>query len=223
VHEGPAITPPAVGFAQGSLSWSGGIGPADVSDGEVAGTVGGVNHTLPRYLDQLNGVASTLVSTVNAAHAGGYNLAGTTTGLNFFEPAGTTAATIALSSDVAGRPEQVAAGGPSGVAGSGTLDGSVAKAIAGLSGRPDAADAAYRSLIGTLGVEAAAVQRRDAMQQNVLSQVDGARQSESGVNLDEELANLVQTQHAYNAAARVLTAIDETLDTLLSRTGRVGL
>jgi flagellar hook-associated protein 1 FlgK len=223
VAEGPASTSPAVGFAQVSLSWSGGIGPADVTDGEVGGMLGGVNGTLPRYLDQLNGVASKLVSTVNAAHAGGYDLSGTTTGLDFFDPVGVTAATIAVSGDVAGKPQLVAAGAPSGVAGTGTFDGSVAKAIAGLSSRPDGADASYRSLIGTLGVEAAAVQRRDAMQQNVLTQVDGARQSESGVNLDEELANLVQTQHAYSAAARVLTAIDETLEILLSRTGRVGL
>ena len=222
-QEGPSGTTPAVGFQEVSLNWAAGVGPADIGDGQLGGMLGGVNDTVPRYLDQLNQVAATLVSTVNAAHATGTNLAGTATGLHFFDPVGTTAATIAVSADVAGRPEQVAAGVPSGVVGAGTLDGSVAKAIAGLSGATGGADASYRSLIGTLSVEASAVQRRDLMQQSVLTQVDRARQSESGVSLDEELANLVQTQHAYSASARVLTAIDETLDVLLSHTGRVGL
>jgi flagellar hook-associated protein 1 FlgK len=41
------------------------------------------------------------------------------------------------------------------------------------------------------------------------------------VNLDEEMTNLIAFQHAYDAAAKVLTAMDEALDTLL-RTGLVG-
>ena len=49
-----------------------------------------------------------------------------------------------------------------------------------------------------------------------------AREAASGVNLDEEMANMVAYQHAYNAAARFLTAIDEALDTLVNGTGRVG-
>jgi flagellar hook-associated protein 1 len=43
------------------------------------------------------------------------------------------------------------------------------------------------------------------------------------VSLDEESVNLVSAQHAYQAAARVLTAIDQALDTLINRTGTVGL
>jgi flagellar hook-associated protein 1 FlgK len=53
--------------------------------------------------------------------------------------------------------------------------------------------------------------------------VDASRESVSGVNLDEEMTNMLQFQHAYSAAARMITAIDESLDTLINRTGRVGL
>ena len=53
-------------------------------------------------------------------------------------------------------------------------------------------------------------------------QVDAARDSVKGVNLDEEMVNLVQAQHAYSAAARLMTAVDETLETLIMRTGLVG-
>jgi flagellar hook-associated protein 1 FlgK len=42
------------------------------------------------------------------------------------------------------------------------------------------------------------------------------------VNIDEEMTNMLQFQHAYDAAARFLTAVDQTLDTLINSTGLVG-
>ncbi|HLZ38123.1 MAG TPA: flagellar basal body rod C-terminal domain-containing protein [Mycobacteriales bacterium] len=73
-----------------------------------------------------------------------------------------------------------------------------------------------------LGVQAQGVKRHLDMQRTVTEQVDLARTSASGVNIDEEMTNLVAFQRAYEGAARVLTAIDETLDTLINRTGLVG-
>ena len=64
---------------------------------------------------------------------------------------------------------------------------------------------------------------RDLQMQTVIStQVDAARESVSGVNLDEEMTTMMSFQHAYSAAARLVTAIDQALDTLISRTGIVG-
>ncbi len=42
------------------------------------------------------------------------------------------------------------------------------------------------------------------------------------MSLDEENVNLLTNQHAYQAAARVMTAVDEALDVLINRTGLVG-
>jgi flagellar hook-associated protein 1 FlgK len=53
---------------------------------------------------------------------------------------------------------------------------------------------------------------------SITSQID----SQSAVNIDEEMANLLTYQRGYEAAARVLTAIDAALDTLINRTGLVG-
>jgi len=36
------------------------------------------------------------------------------------------------------------------------------------------------------------------------------------------MANMIRFQHAYNAAARMMTAVDETLDTIIHRLGIVG-
>ena len=45
----------------------------------------------------------------------------------------------------------------------------------------------------------------------------------AGVSLDEEMVGLVKYNHAYNGAARVITAMDDALDRLINGTGRVGL
>ena len=52
---------------------------------------------------------------------------------------------------------------------------------------------------------------------------ENQRVSVSGVSLDEEMTNLIKYQHAYNGAARVITAMDDALDRLINGTGRVGL
>ncbi|WP_277674602.1 flagellar basal body rod C-terminal domain-containing protein, partial [Piscibacillus halophilus] len=44
----------------------------------------------------------------------------------------------------------------------------------------------------------------------------------SGVSLDEEMANMIKFQHAYNAAARSLTVVDEMLDRVINQMGIVG-
>jgi flagellar hook-associated protein 1 len=59
--------------------------------------------------------------------------------------------------------------------------------------------------------------------QAVLASIDNQRKSVSGVSLDEEMTNLVTFQRGYQASARMLTTIDQMLDTLINRTGTVGL
>lgn len=53
--------------------------------------------------------------------------------------------------------------------------------------------------------------------------VDDRRQAASGVSLDEEMTNLIRFQRGYQASARTMSTLDEMLDTLINRTGRVGL
>jgi flagellar hook-associated protein 1 FlgK len=77
-------------------------------------------------------------------------------------------------------------------------------------------------MIVELGVQAAVTGRNLGIQQVITTQVDAARESVAGVNLDEEMTNMLSFQHAYSAAGRLVTAIDETLDVLINRTGLVG-
>lgn len=81
----------------------------------------------------------------------------------------------------------------------------------------------FRSVVGQLGVQSQEMQRLQSNQKTIVEQVDSRRMSVSGVSLDEEMSDLVKFQHAYNASARVMTVIDETLDRIINSMGRVGL
>ena len=100
----------------------------------------------------------------------------------------------------------------------GLRDGSVAAKIAEIKGPGNA----YNALVLHLGIESRAVNRQVTTQSTVTQQVDAARESMSGVNIDEEMTNMVAIQRAFDASARFLTAVDSMLETLIKSTGLVG-
>lgn len=181
--------------------------------GSVGGLMTSLSVDLPAYASQLDSVAAALAGTVNGAQAAGYDLSGASGGPIF---SGASAATITVSMT---DPAKIAASGTTG----GNLGGSVALQLAGagtLSGGPNAV---YSVLIGGLGSQVQAVTQQACVQQSVTTGVDNLVQSQSGVSLDEESTNLLTYQRAYQASSRVLTTVDETLDTLINHTGRAGL
>jgi flagellar hook-associated protein 1 FlgK len=193
--------------------------PATVTGGRVAGLLATANVHVPRTISDLDKVAATLVTTVNAAHQTGQGLdTAADVNLNYWDPAGVTAASIKLSSDVDGNPTRVAAG----IAGSGALDATIAQQIAAMHQTSGSADSVYADMIGRLAIETQTMEQRSYLQTEVTNQADDARISVSGVNLDEELTAMITAQRSYEAASRMLTTIDQALDTLINRTGLVG-
>lgn len=81
----------------------------------------------------------------------------------------------------------------------------------------------YSDIVTRLGKTTSDVVRRDDAEKLVLEQLNKQRESNSGVNLDEEAINLIKAQQAFNASARALTAMDDLLNRLINGTGRVGL
>jgi flagellar hook-associated protein 1 FlgK len=76
------------------------------------------------------------------------------------------------------------------------------------------ADAAGR--IGLLGEQSGRALETENV---IMKQLHDLRQSVAGVNIDEELANMIRYQHGYNAAARFITTVNSMLDTLINRMG----
>ncbi|WP_025162494.1 flagellar hook-associated protein FlgK [Paraclostridium bifermentans] len=74
----------------------------------------------------------------------------------------------------------------------------------------------YNSMIQRLGNETQEVRRNEKNQSKVLKEIDNSRLNVSGVSLDEEMINLIQFQHAYNASAKVVSTIDSLLDVVIN-------
>ena len=98
-------------------------------------------------------------------------------------------------------PALVAASSVAPTAGVPAIDNGNADAIAQLRqlDRP-ASTPSYRKMIVELGVQSAVSQRNLGIQAVISTQVDAARESVAGVNLDEEMTNMLSFQHAYSAA-----------------------
>ncbi|NEK85557.1 flagellar hook-associated protein FlgK [Blastococcus saxobsidens] len=187
----------------------------------VGGTAGGqlnaLNTIIPGYRGQLDSLAAGLATAMNTAHSEGYDLTGTAGGPVFGTADGSpiTAANITV---MITSGDRIAA---SGVPGGPNLDRKNADKLAQLA-TTAGVDAGYRKMIVELGVQSAVSQRNLDIQGSITTTVDAARESVAGVNLDEELTNMLSYQQAYAAAGRMITALDEALDVLINRTGLVG-
>jgi flagellar hook-associated protein 1 FlgK len=189
--------------------------------GALGALVGLRNQELPGIRGRLDQVASELVSRVNAVHDTGVNPAGAT-GVDFFDPAGTTAGTISLSAAVEADAGAIAAGTGDGA---GTyLPGSTDVALE-LAGFRDTAQGppldasfgdAYAEFVGEVGRQAAAASRESEASANLQAQAETRRQRVSGVSTDEEMLDLIRHQQAFQAAARLVTTADEMVRSVLT-------
>jgi flagellar hook-associated protein 1 FlgK len=195
-----------------SLRWVDNNVAIAVGGGELAAGLEITGTVLPGHVAALDQVAGRLADRVNAQHRAGYGLDGVTD-RPFFS--GTTAASIAVA--VTAADHVAASSAPGGV-----LDTANADLLADLGTKSDSADAVYRGVVASLAVVAQNTGRRADIQTRVTNDVDLARLGTSGVNMDEEMTNMLSYQRAYEAAARLMTAMDEMLDVLINRTGLVG-
>ena len=146
-------------------------------------------------LSSLDNVAGQVISSVNALQPSS----------PFFT--GTSASTIAVSAN----PSTVQTSSSS------TSGADLAQSIGNLAG--GTADQSYAAFVAQVGNSVQSANSTQATQQAVLTAVSNQRQSVSGVSLDEEMTNLIQFQQAYQASARVMNAINSTLDTLINSVG----
>jgi flagellar hook-associated protein 1 len=154
--------------------------------------------TLSNYLTTLNGVANQLVTTVNGAISSADSQGATAP--PFFDPSGTTAATIAVNPSLSGTSTPYTA--------------AEASAVNALSG--GSAEQSYQAFVTQVGGDVQSAQNSQSTSQSLLTAIGNQRQSVSGVSLDEEMTNLIQFQQAYQASARVMSTIDTTISSLLS-------
>jgi flagellar hook-associated protein 1 FlgK len=188
--------------------------------GTAEGQLNSLNTIIPGYRKNLDDTAVSLATSLNAAHAAGFDLNGAAGKPLLGAPSGPiTAASLTV---LITSSDEVAASSVGPTGGVATLDHGNADAIAQLRQSTTGTDSSYRKMIVELGVQSAVASRNLDIQSVISTQVDAARESVAGVNIDEEMTNMLSYQHAYSAAGRLITAIDETLDQLINRTGLVG-
>jgi flagellar hook-associated protein 1 FlgK len=194
-----------------TASWA---GPPAGNAWSPGGRLGGLleasrpGGTLDGYLADLDTVATNLATMVNNAYPGDF----------FATGPGSAASTIRLDAAIAANPAVIVGG--TGAEGS----NDVALAIAAIQNNPASGiDATYHAFVAKIGSHVREAMRQEGNAQVLTDAVENRRQSVSGVSMDEEMSNLVRFQRSYQASSRAMSTLDEMLDVLINRTGRVGL
>lgn len=205
-------------------TWMGYNTPVYAGRGSVYGFMSVRDNEIATLKQQIDTLSKTVAQEVNNLHQAGRRPDGQLGG-NFFL-IGTAPADIIVDPNM--QAGLIAAGSPTG---SGLpSDGVQARAIADLVDKQiltsplipsqiQTPQAYYRNMIGWLGTQAEEAKQLNEISKTHVQVTQTQRQSEFGVSLDEETANLTIQQKAFGAAARVITVMDEMLDTLINRTG----
>ncbi len=194
----------------------------DIESGELSALLDLRDNVVPDRINELDQMAVALVKSLNEIHRRGIGLDGKT-GQNFFNATVTGAADINIDDAILEDVAHIAAS-LNGEVG----DNTIALEIAGLrsnlvmSGGTSTFGDYYNAIVGIVGVRSKEAANLAENQQTLLNHIDENRQSLEGVSLDEETTNMLKYQHAYQAAARVITTMDEALNTVINNMGLVG-
>jgi flagellar hook-associated protein 1 FlgK len=186
----------------------------NLTGGSLQGTIHVRDGELAQLRDQIDLLASTVITEVNAVHRDGFGLNGST-GADFFTGSG--ARDIAVNADILRDPSLLQASGVSGESGNNTvalrlasLNTATHTVLGGLtfSGK-------QAQTIAALGQEVATTKTELADQQTISQFVRNQRDSISAVSVDEEMTNLIMFQNAFQASAKLISMTDELLATII--------
>jgi flagellar hook-associated protein 1 FlgK len=180
--------------------------------GQLAGLLKARDQSIPSVRSSLDNLAAGIINSVNKQSTKGYDLNGAK-GVDFFQPVvqpspGSNAGAAEDMAVAITDPSQVAASSD-GTQG----DNANALALANIQNEAVAngqtATDSYSDLVSTVGNDVSTATDEQESVGLVLSQLQNQRSDTSGVSLDEEAANLVLYQRAYEAAAEVVSAVND--------------
>ncbi len=183
--------------------------------GELGALIEQRDVELPGMIAMLDQFARELSSSINELHMQGYGLNGSQ-GQEFFRVGAMGVADLALSATIMDDPANIAAASGANAPG----DNSMALAIAQLQHSTSIDGVTLDQWLRNIPLEAgsrraAAIQQRD-IENAVLENAVNRRASISGVSLDEEMARLLESQKAYEAAAKIVQTVDEMMQTVIN-------
>jgi len=189
---------------------------SQIASGELAGQLQIRDQEIPSIQSSLDSLAYNLGTAVNTQNQAGYDLNGAAGGNLFNLPAGVAGSAASISVAITDPTKIAASGGP---APGSPGDNANANALLALQNQTIVNGQtplnAYSNLVFKIGSDVSSAQSNQQAGSLVLQQIQNLQGGVSGVDINEEAANLIQFQNAYQASAQVSTIIDTLLqDTL---------
>ncbi len=181
---------------------------SQLTSGQLGGTLAARDQEIPAIENQLDTLAAGLATAVNGVQTAGFDLNGNA-GTDLFNPppANTTGAAASLSVAIT-NPSLIAASSDGTAGSNGNAQAMYALSNQAIIDGQNPADY-YSGIVSNVGNAVADASAEQTASNSILQQLNDQLSSVSGVSLDEEAANMVQYQDAYQASAQVITTIND--------------
>jgi len=198
----------SLGKSGGDIVWADNGNTLQLKSGELYGDVT-TRELIGNTLTRLDTFADALRDEVNALHTQGIARDGST-GNRFFDVNGGGALMLELSADLLANPQKVAASRYYATGDAGLAHEIFNLQFAGVlnNGQTSLTDF-YQGIVTDIGIEAGRARTFAEASKASLQQAENWQQSYTGVNLDEEMADMITIQYAFTAASKVANLIDE--------------
>ena len=205
-----------------------------VKGGELFALLEGRDDVLLESISTFDEIVFSLVSEMNAVHYAGHGTGDyeNTTGTQFFLPVSVQYGAsrdfsinemLSLYSGLLGFAADDGQGHTAGQGdGSNALHMAQLKQAQIMGGGSYTVNSFYEGFVAQLGAQTKRANTMQDNQETLVIQIDNQRQSIMGVNIDEEMIDIVKFQQAFNAMARMITTTDEMLDKVINGMGVVG-
>ena len=208
-----------------------------ISGGELGALLETRDATIPGYLDKMGEFIRTFSAEINKIHSEGFDLRGEG-GRNFFNPINYDPETsgqsilsqFAVNEELKNDPSKLAAAAmdeelymQTGLIRSmGPGDNTTALRYSEIRTKSIFADGSnmvdkYGEVLASIGDVLDTAQKTGSTQKIILNNIELKKESISGVSIDEEVANMLKYQHAYDASAKVMNVIDGMIDTIINK------
>ena len=207
-----AQTNPATGFHD--VFYQGTDITSAIQSGQLGGQIQLRDTEIPSVLSSFDTLASGIANAVNTTGTAGFDANGNP-GVDFFVPPAAGPGAAANLAVAITDPSLVAASSDGTAGSNGNANALAALANQNIVGGQPPPDY-YANLVAQIGNDASNAQTQQQSESLVLQQLQDQRGSVSGVSLNEEAANLIQYQNAYQAAAQLAGIIDQLTQSLIN-------
>jgi len=187
----------------------------DAKSGQLGGLLEFHNDRVSSYMSSLDEAAVAISKEVNNIHTQGFNLNGVTE-MNFFNDKVTGAGDFGLTAEILSDSTLIASSSDSDSQGNSNIAQAISDLQFGVLIKGKSVMDHYNSIIADVGNKVQEARFINDNQEKIIQQLQIQRASVTGVSLDEEMTQLIQFEQAYEAAARMITTLDEMVQTVLA-------